>query len=46
MEKDSQNSVINKLSNDLRLLEHELTVMANRLGGLNQQVNDVIKEFF
>lgn len=41
MEKDSKDAIITKLSSDLRLLEQELTQMANRLGGLNQQVNNV-----
>lgn len=38
MEKDPHEV---KLDSDLRILEQELTKMANRLGALNQQVNDV-----
>lgn len=41
MEKDPHEGPLNKLTSDLRILEQELTKMANRLGALNQQVNDV-----
>jgi len=42
MEKDLNEAAVTKLSSDLRVLEQELTKMANRLGALNQQVNDVL----
>ena len=42
MEKDSEENLISKLNNEVKLLEQELTKMANRLGSLNQQVNDVV----
>ena len=41
MDKDSKESVTFKLNSDLQMLEQEMTKMANRLGALNQQVNDV-----
>ncbi len=42
MDKDSKESVTSKLNSDLKMLEDEMAKMANRLGTLNQQVNDVV----
>lgn len=44
MEQVSKITVLSKLNSDVKLLERELTNMANRLGALNQQVNDVLNK--